>query len=69
MINLIKWSDFICLEDKMDKFNAKKDNIKANINNLFYFFKFRIVERHIIEIKFTWDDSNFIKRKRNKDFI
>jgi hypothetical protein len=41
-------------------------SIKDKINTLFYFNKFRIVERHINDIKFTWDECNLIKR--TKDF-
>lgn len=50
---LIKWIDFICLDDNLAVFNADKDkdSIKGNINKLIYFNKFRIVERHINEIK------------------
>ena len=47
---LIKWIDFICLEDSLEVLNTKISSIKDNINNLFYFNKFRIVERHINEI-------------------
>lgn len=50
----------------MDVSIRNKDSRKANINKLTYFNKFRIVERHIYEIKFTWDDFNLINR--NKKF-
>jgi len=62
---LIKWIDFICLDDNLDVFNVNTDSIKENINKLFYFNNFRIVERHINEIKFTWDDYKLINRNKN----
>ena len=49
----------------MDVFNVNTDSIKENINKLFYFNNFRIVERHINEIKFTWDDYKLINRNKN----
>jgi hypothetical protein len=52
----------------LDALNANISSQKTNINKLFYFNNFRIVERHINEIKFTWDDCNLIKRNKDLNF-
>ena len=52
--------------DELEDSTTNIDRRKANLKKLSYFNNFRIVERHVYEIKFTWDGFNLINR--NKKF-